>query len=226
MFDLLSDHEADATLCLKKACDIQKTRLGDCVESAITLTILASQLKNIKDYDNSEATYEEAIQMLKGLETDTDLARIDAYLGLADLHASRGSFAEALTYYDHCMEMQRKNLGDCHEDIAHTMFCMAILFQSQDKFAEATVMLSKCLVMQVKVHGGQNHSSIADTYDMLAFLEAKQGNLDGSLERLEDALKVRKMNGDELKRCDTLVNMANLYREVSRDSYFVSCAFC
>jgi len=219
---LQSDHETDATRCLKEACDIQKTRLGDCVESAITLTILASQLKNTKDYDKAEATYKEAIQMLKGLESDTDLARIDAYLGLADLYASRGSFAEALTYYDHCMDMQRRNFGDCHEDIAHTMYSMAILFQLQDKFAEATVMLSKCLVMQVKVHGGQNHPSIADTYDMLAFLEAKQGNLDGSLERLEDALKVRKTSGDDLKRGDTLFNMGNLYREVSKDSCVVS----
>merc|ERR1712157_407721 len=108
-------------------------------------------------------------------------------------------------------------------DIASTMFAMGSMMQTKGDFSGAVILLSKCLMMQVAVHGGQNHSSVADTYDMLAFVEAKRGDLDTSLEYLEEGLKVRKEVGDKLKEGDTLFNIGNIYRERGEFDMALEC---
>merc|ERR1719491_1024064 len=97
------------------------------------------------------------------------------------------------------------------------------MMQTKGNFSDAVNMLSKCLVMQVEVHGGQNHSSVADTYDMLGFVEVKRGDLDTSLEHLQDGLKVRKEVGDKLKEGDALFNIGNLYRERGEFDMALEC---
>jgi tetratricopeptide (TPR) repeat protein len=66
--------------------------------------------------------------------------------------------------------------------------------------------------MRINLHG-QNHPAVGDIYDMMGFIHAKSGELDDSLNRLTDSLRVRKLVGDKLTEADTLINIGNLHRK-------------
>ena len=88
---------------------------------------------------------------------------------------------------------------------------MGVMMDKKRLYAESLGHLARCLVMRVQLHGEEN-SDVADTYDMLGFVEAKKGDFDVALKRLTNSLKVRKAVGDKLKEADTLLNLGNLYK--------------
>ncbi|KAL7537032.1 hypothetical protein ACHAXR_008373, partial [Thalassiosira sp. AJA248-18] len=206
------EHHTQATKCLEEAIDIQKSRLGDCEECAITLSIFGAHLKSIGAYERAELAYNDAVRILQALEGDQELSLADALLGLADLMTVRSKYSDAMEYYSQCQEIQESVFGQKHDDIASTLYAMGLAKHAEGSYSHALILFAKSLVMRVELHG-EAHPSVGDTYDILGFVEAKTGNLDTALRRLTEALKIRKTLGDQLKEADTLNNIGNLHRE-------------
>jgi tetratricopeptide (TPR) repeat protein len=57
------------------------------------------------------------------------------------------------------------------------------------------------------------HPFNGDAYNLMGFIEMKNGNENGALIRLSDALRVRRALGNRLKEAETLKNIGNLHRE-------------
>ena len=205
-------YQVQATDCLEEAIDIQRSRLGDCKDVAITLCIFGSHLKRIRSYEKSEIAYNDAIQILQALEGDHTPLLVETFLGIADLMATISKFDDAIECYHRCLEMQVSLLGEYHDNIASTLYAMGLLLHEKGTYTDALAYLSKSLDMRVHIHG-QNHPAIADIYDMMGYVDTKSGDLDSALRRLNDSLEVRKLVGDKLREADTLVNIGNLHRE-------------
>lgn len=209
---LPSERNSQASGCLVEAIDIQTSRLGDCDELALTLSIFGSHLKIIGDYKKSEYIYLQAIRILKALEGDQDLSLIDTFIGFAELKIAMKKLKGATECYKRCLAIQEKLYGNKHDDIASTLYAMGLVMEKRGLFVDALGHFARCLVIRVQLHG-EDHPSVADTYDIMGFVEAKQGDLDVALKRLANALKTRRAVGDKLKEADTLVNIGNLHRE-------------
>jgi len=209
---LPSERNSQASGCLIEAIDIQTSRLGDCDELVITLSIYGSHLRTIGDYKKSEFIYLQALRILKGLEGDQDLTLLDTLFGFAELKIAMRKYNGAAECYKRCLAIQEKLHGKKHDDIASTLYAMGVMMDKKRLYSESLGHLARCLVMRVQLHGETN-SDVADTYDMLGFVEAKKGDLDVALKRLTNSLKVRKAVGDKLKEADTLLNLGNLYKE-------------
>jgi len=207
-----SKHLAEATACLEESVYIQKSKLGESEECAITLTILGAHLKSTGAYKKSELAYNDAIRILQSLNGDQDLSLADALLGIADLMTAMSKYSEAMDYYSSCQEIQESVFGETHDDIASTLYAIGLMKHEQGLCSTALIFFAKSLVMRVELHG-EAHPAVGDVYDMMGFVEAKNGELNAALRRLNDALKVRKALGDHVKEADTLNNIGNLHRE-------------
>jgi len=202
-----------ASECLEEAMHIQKSNLGDGEEVANTLCVYASCLKVCGDFENAETAYHGAMQMIKSSDGGRDsVSLVGPLLGMADLMNIIGEYDEASEYYVECLEIQKIAFGKIHDSIANTLYAMGLLKHNQRNFARSVVFFKKSVDIRIKLHG-ETHPLVGDTYNMLGFVEAKNGNLDGSLRCLENALKVRQMLGDRLKEAETLLNIGHVHRE-------------
>jgi len=201
-----------ATTCLNDAIDIQRKRLGNCEEVAITLTILGAHLKGIGDYDKAEQAYNEAVQILRSLNNDLDLSLVDALLGMAGLLNETAEYAQAMEYYVECLEIQKSVYGKSHDDIASTLYAMGLTKINQKLYSRALTFFQKALDIRVGIYG-EADPSVRDTYSIMGFTEAASGDLDSALRKLGDALRVSQLLGDRLKEAETLSNIGNAHRE-------------
>ena len=201
-----------ATTCLNDAIDIQRTRLGDCEEVAITLTILGTHMKGIGEYGKAEKAYNEAVQILRSLNNDLDLSLADALLGMAGLHNETKKYVQAMECYVECLEIQKSVYGKSHDDIASTLYAMGLTKINQKLYSRALTFFQKALDIRVEIHG-ETDSSVRDTHSIMGFTDAASGDLDGALRKLADALRVSQLLGDRLKEAETLSNIGNVHRE-------------
>jgi len=201
-----------ATTCLEDAIDIQRTRLGDCEEVGITLTILGAHLKGIGDCEKAEQAYNEAVQILRSLNHDLDLSLVDALLGLAGLLNEIAEYDQAMKCYVECLEIQKNAYGKSHDDIASTLYAMGLTKNNQKLYSRALTFFQKALDIRVGIHG-EADPSVRDTHSIMGFIEAVRGDLDGALRKLADALRVSQLLGDRLKEAETLSNIGNVHRE-------------
>ena len=201
-----------ATTCLNDAIDIQRKRLGNCEEVAITLTILGAHLKGIEDYDKAEQAYNEAVQILRSLNNDLDLSLVDALLGMAGLLNETAEYVQAMECYVECLEIQKSVYGKSHDDIASTLYAMGLTKINQKLYSRALTFFQKALDIRVGIYG-EADPSVRDTYSIMGFTEAASGDLDGALRKLGDALRVSQLLGDRLKEAETLSNIGNAHRE-------------
>ena len=215
-----AERNSQASGCLVEAIDIQTSRLGDCEELAITLSIYGSHCRTIEDYKKSEYIYLQAMRILKGLDGEHDELMLDTLQGFAELKIAMRKYNGAAECYKRCLAIQEKLYGKKHDDVASTLYAMGVMMDKKGLYTDSLGHFARCLVMQVQLHG-EDYPDVADTYEMLGFVEAKMGNLDAALKRLTNALKVRKALGDKLKEAETLLNVGNLYRE--RDEFRQAC---
>ena len=204
--------DVQATSCLEDAIDLQRTRLGDCEEVAITLTILGAHLKAIGEYKKAEQAYAEAIRILRLSGDDTDSSLVDALLGMADLLNSMTEYDQANGCYIECLEIQKKLFGKSHDDIASTLYAMGLTKNNQKLYSRALTFFQKALDIRVEIYG-EADSSVRDTHSIMGFTEAANGELDNAIRKLGDALRVSQLLSNRIMEAETLSNIGNVHRE-------------
>merc|ERR1712194_917870 len=209
---LYCEHNAQATDCFEEAIDIQKSRLGNCEETAITLTVFGAHLASIGDYKKAELAFSSAISILKEQEGEQKPSLAKALLGIADLMTITSKYDDAMDLYAQCLKIQQAAFGKEHGDIALTLYSMGLARLDEGVYSSALILFAKSLYMRIELHG-KSHPTVGDTYDIMGFVEAKNGDLENAQLRLNNALKVRKLLRDRLKEADTLSNIGNLHRE-------------
>ena len=86
---------------------------------------------------------------------------------------------------------------------------MAVVYRKQGKYDEALAMYEKDLSIKLKKLG-DDHPSVADTYNNMAIVYDNQGKYDEALAMYEKALSIRlkKLGDDHPSVADTYNNMA------------------
>lgn len=204
--------DVQATSCLEDAIGLQRTRLGDCEEVAITLTILGAHLKAIGEYKKAEQAYAEAIRILRLSGDDTDSSLVDALLGMADLLNSMTEYDQANGCYIECLEIQKKLFGKSHDDIASTLYAMGLTKNNQKLYSRALTFFQKALDIRVEIYG-EADSSVRDIHSIMGFTEAANGELDNAIRKLGDALRVSQLLSNRIMEAETLSNIGNVHRE-------------
>ncbi|MEH2078671.1 MAG: tetratricopeptide repeat protein [Nostoc sp.] len=149
--------------------------------------------------------------------SDDDL--IWAFLGNATFYDGQGLYNQALPWYEKCLEVTKKCLGEEHPSVAQSLNNLAQLYYSQGRYSEAEPLCIQALVIRRKLLG-EEHPDIAFSLNNLALLYRSQGRYSEAEPLCIQALALsRKLLGEEHPDVAfSLNNLALLYRSQGRYS--------
>ncbi|MDZ7967488.1 MAG: tetratricopeptide repeat protein [Nostoc sp. DedSLP03] len=149
--------------------------------------------------------------------SDDDL--IWAFVGNARFYNGQGLYTQAEPWYQQCLEVTKKRLGEEHPDVATSLNNLAELYRLQGRYSEAEPLYIQALTLRRKLLG-EEHLDVAETLNNLAVLHRLQGRYSEAEPLYIKALALtRKLLGDEhegVAAC--LNNLAYLYRDQGRYS--------
>ena len=136
------------------------------------------------------------------------LGRLEVYFGNDD---------KALEFYEKCLSIQLKTLGENHSDIAATYGNIGIVWKSKGYLYKALEFYEKCLSIQLKTLG-ENHSDIAATYGNIGIVWDSKLNYDKALGYFEKCLSIQlKTLGENHKSVATIYNNIGLLWKSKRN---------
>lgn len=185
--------------------------MGDCIKVAVNLTDLGAHRKAAGDNEKSKVAYSDSVRILRGI-AGQELSLVNALLGLADLMNAIGEYGDALGNYNECLRIQKHLFCEMHEDVASTLYSIGTVKLNQCEFEKSIALLSKSVDIMTKLYD-EIHPFNGDAYNLMGFIEMKNGNENGALVRLSDALRVRRALGNRVKEAETLKNIGNVHRE-------------
>ena len=62
--------------------------------------------------------------------------------------------------YKHCLEMERRLLGEEHRDVASSLYNLPNVYNNQGRYREAETLYKQCLEMQKRLLG-EEHPFVA-----------------------------------------------------------------
>jgi tetratricopeptide (TPR) repeat protein len=137
---------------------------------------------------------------------------------MGDLYDGLTEYDEAITCFREAMDIRRQRVEENPDDVtastlyAATLYSMGFTLHNQDIDARALRVFDEALEIR-RACLGDNAREVGDTLNIMGFLKAKSGQLDGSLQLLLEALRIRRLNGDLIKASDTYKNIGNVQRE-------------
>ncbi|MBD2298604.1 tetratricopeptide repeat protein [Nostoc sp. FACHB-190] len=144
---------------------------------------------------------------------------IQPFIGNASFYKCQGLYDKAAPWYEQCLEITKKRLGEEHPNVALSLNNLAELYRYQGRYSEAEPLLIQALAMRRKLLG-KEHPDVAQTLNNLAELYSSQGKYSKAEALHIQALALRhKLLGNEHPDvAQTLNNLAVLYRFQSRYS--------
>ncbi|WP_375470764.1 tetratricopeptide repeat protein, partial [uncultured Nostoc sp.] len=141
------------------------------------------------------------------------------FIGNARFYDAQGLYNQALPWYEQCLEITKKRLGEEHPSVATSLNNLAGLYKSQGKYSEAEPLCIQALALSRKLLGDE-HPSVATSLNNLAGLYESQGRYSEAEPLYIQALALsRKLLGDEHPSVATsLNNLAGLYESQGRYS--------
>ncbi|MFN6563709.1 MAG: tetratricopeptide repeat protein [Nostoc sp. ChiSLP01] len=103
---------------------------------------------------------------------DEDLPWV--FVGNAGFYDGQGLYNQALPWYEQCLEVTKKRLGEEHPDVATSLNNLAALYHSQGRYSEAEPLYIQALALWRKLLG-EEHPSVAQSLNNLASLYRSQG---------------------------------------------------
>jgi tetratricopeptide (TPR) repeat protein len=117
---------------------------------------------------------EEAAEHWKeGLEGD-DL--LQAFEGIAQFYKGQGLYAQAESWYKHCLTATTVRCEGDHPTVAESLNDLALLYQAQGRLGEAEALYLQSLEMKQRLFEG-DHLDVASALNNLAALYRAQGRL-------------------------------------------------
>ncbi|MDZ8088507.1 MAG: tetratricopeptide repeat protein, partial [Nostoc sp. DedQUE12b] len=141
------------------------------------------------------------------------------FIGNATFYNAQGLYNQALPWYEQCLEITKKRLGEEHPNFAASLNSLALLYYSQGRYSEAEPLYIQALALRRKLLG-EEHPSLATSLNNLAALYRSQGRYSEVEPLLIQALALtRKLLGEEHPDVAlSLNNLALLYYSQGRYS--------
>ncbi|MBD2531188.1 tetratricopeptide repeat protein [Nostoc flagelliforme FACHB-838] len=141
------------------------------------------------------------------------------FYGNATFYKGQGLYNLALPWYEQCLEVAKKRLGEEHPSVATNLNNLAHLYNSQGKYSEAEPLYIQALALYRKLLGDE-HPSVATSLNNLAELYYFQGRYSEAEPLCIQALGLRHLLlGEEHPSVAlSLNNLAELYRSQGRYS--------
>ncbi|MEH2392119.1 MAG: tetratricopeptide repeat protein, partial [Nostoc sp.] len=129
-------------------------------------------LKQITDVTPAIPHSAEVAKNLIQYVSDDDL--IWAFTSNAKFYSGQGLYNQALPWYEQCLEVIKKRLGEEHPDVAQSLNNLALLYYSQGRYSEAEPIYIQALALRRKLLG-EEHPDVAQSLNNLALLYYSQG---------------------------------------------------
>ncbi|MEH1868354.1 MAG: tetratricopeptide repeat protein, partial [Nostoc sp.] len=141
------------------------------------------------------------------------------FLGNAKFYEAQGLYNQALPWYEQCLEVTKKRLGEEHPHIAESLNNLAVLYYYQGRYREAEPLYIQALALRRKLLG-EEHPDVAESLKNLATLYHFQGRYSEAEPLNIQALALRrKLLGEEHPFvAQSLNNLALLYYSQGRYS--------
>ncbi|MEH2465747.1 tetratricopeptide repeat protein [Nostoc sp.] len=137
---------------------------------------------------------------------DEDLTSV--FIGSARFYDGQGLYDQALPWYEECLEVSKKRLGEEHPDIALSLNNLALLYYSQGKYNEAEPLYLQALELSQRLLG-EEHPDVALSFNNLAALYVSQARYSEAEPLLKQALELRqRLLGEE--HPDVALSLSNL----------------
>jgi tetratricopeptide (TPR) repeat protein len=149
--------------------------------------------------------------------SDEDL--ISAFEGNAKFYDAQGLYDKAEPWFERCLEVTKKRLGEEHPDFALSLNYLGLLYESQGRYTEAEPLLLQALQMRRHLLG-EEHADVAASLDNLAYLYDSQGRYNEADPLYLQALQMRRhlLGEEHLHVALSLNNLALLYYSQGRYS--------
>ncbi|MEH2292544.1 tetratricopeptide repeat protein [Nostoc sp.] len=134
------------------------------------------------------------------------------FVGNAKFYYGQGLYNQALPWYEQCLEVTKKRLGDEHPDVAASLNNLALLYHSQGRYSEAEPLHIQALELRRHLLGNE-HLDVAQSLNNLAELYRSQGRYSEAEPLHIQTLELRcQLLGNEHPDVATSVNnLAELY---------------
>jgi tetratricopeptide (TPR) repeat protein len=109
-------------------------------------------------------------------------------LGECEKRFSRYDIAHE--YYEKCLDIQLKKLGEKHLDVAESYACIANVFENAGDYDNALEFNQKCLIIELEILG-QEHPFVATTYNNIGGVWKQKEEYDLALEFYQKCLDIR-----------------------------------
>ncbi|WP_448265826.1 tetratricopeptide repeat protein [Nostoc sp. DSM 114159] len=141
------------------------------------------------------------------------------FIGNATFYDGQGLYNQALPWYEQCLEVTKKRLGEEHPSVATSLNNLAALYDSQGRYSEAEPLCIQALALRRKLLG-EEHPEVAFSLTSLALLYRSQGRYSEAEPFCIQALALRrKLLGEEHPEVAfSLTSLALLYRSQGRYS--------
>lgn len=136
------------------------------------------------------------------------IAKAAAVNNIGVMHYFKGDIPLALEYYNKSLKVSEET-GD-KKSIAHAIFSIAAIFDSQDSITKAIEYYNRSLKIQEEI---DDKNGIASSLNCLGLIYKNQGNIPKALNYYDKALKLREQTGDRSGIAMALNYLANIYRE-------------
>ncbi len=185
---------------------------------------MVEEAKTIPDTPTKEQIEAVALSIPHIVESATELEQwlegenlIPSFQGLGRFYQGQGFYDLAEPWYEQCLEVTRRRLGEEHSDVATSLNNLALLYCSQGRYTEAEPLYLEALDLRKQLLG-DNHPHVALSLINLASLYEYQGRYTEAEPLYLQALDLTKrLLGDNHPHVATsLNNLALLYRSQGR----------
>ncbi|RCJ32438.1 NB-ARC domain-containing protein [Nostoc minutum NIES-26] len=141
------------------------------------------------------------------------------FVGNSRFYYGQGLYDQALPWFEQCLEVIKKRLGEEHPDVATSLNNLAELYHSQSRYSKAESLLQQALALRRRLQG-QEHPDVATSLNNLALLYHSQGRYSEAEPLLQQALVLRRrLLGEEHPDvAQSFNNLALLYHSQGRYS--------
>ncbi|MEH2274142.1 MAG: tetratricopeptide repeat protein [Nostoc sp.] len=142
-----------------------------------------------------------------------------AFTSNARFYSGQGLYNQALPWYEQCLKVTKKRLGEEHPDVAESLNNLATLYDSQGRYSQAEPLYIQALALYRKLLG-EEHPDVALSLNNLAYFYNSQGRYSEAEPLYIQALALyRKLLGEEHPDVAlSLNNLAFLYESQGRYS--------
>lgn len=130
----------------------------------------------------------------------------------ARFYEAQGLYNQSAPWFEQCLEVTKKRLGETHPDVATSLNNLANLYRYQGKYSEAEPLFLQALELWRHL-GGEEHLDVAIGLNNLAYLYLYQGRYSEAKPLFLQALELwRRLRGEEhLDVATSLNNLGLLY---------------